>query len=140
MAKRRRRLITAASELEPAAPWRIRFSPRLLSEDYDVVGHAAFEMAHAAIDKKLKVNPHGYGAPLHAPLHGLYKLKAGHVRIVYHIEDARHEVWILMIGSRRDIWDESQSEITHRLDVERDMRATPDVKAQGPVRKKKPRR
>ena len=30
------------------------------------------------------------------------------MRIAYHIEEAVHEVWILMIGNRRDIWDHDQ--------------------------------
>ena len=78
-------------------------SPKLLGEDYDNVGHAAFELARTAINKKLKKDPEGYGRPLHSPLQGLYKAKASDVRIVYYIEKSRHEVWVLMIGNRRDI-------------------------------------
>src|SRR5579884_2439585 len=109
----------AASDVPAGAPWKVRFSPRLLSEDYDEVGHAAFEVARTAINKKLKLDPEGYGTPLRSPLRGLYKLKASHVRIVYHIEEKKHEVWVLMIGDRRDIWDEDQGEIIERLGEER---------------------
>lgn len=101
------------------APWTIRFSPRLLSEDYHAVGHAAFEIARTAIHKKLKVDPEGYGTTLRSPLQGLYKLKASHVRVVYHIEDGTREVWVLLIGARRDIWDEDQGDILERLDSQR---------------------
>ena len=79
------------------------------------IGHAALQVARAAIDKKLKLDPEKYGQRLHSPLHGLYKLKASHVRIAYHIEQAAQEVWILMIGDRRDIWDQDQAEILKRL-------------------------
>src|SRR5437868_14981797 len=115
-----------------AAPWTIRYSPRLLSEDYGAVGHAAFELARAAIEKKLKLDPVGYGAPLRSPLQGLFKLKTSHVRIVYHVEAERHEVWTLMIGDRRDIWAHDQPEIADRLRTERTARQARD--AQTPTR------
>jgi mRNA-degrading endonuclease RelE of RelBE toxin-antitoxin system len=76
-------------------------------------------VARAAIEKKLKVDPEKYGQRLHSLLHGLYKLKASHIRIAYHIEGAAREVWILMIGDRRDIWDQDQAEILKRLGIVR---------------------
>lgn len=124
----------------PAAPWTVRFSPRLLSEDYDEVGHAAFEVARTAINKKLKVAPEGYGAPLRSPLQGLYKLKASHVRIVYHIEEKNHEVWVLMIGDRRDIWDEDQGEIIERLGEARVADRERGSVAKAAAKKRVPRR
>jgi mRNA-degrading endonuclease RelE of RelBE toxin-antitoxin system len=103
---------------EPSASevsWRVRFAERILAEDLKKIGHAALELARSAIDKKLKVEPERYGQRLHSPLHGLYKLKASHVRIAYHVEKAGREVWILMIGNLCDIWDEDQAEILERL-------------------------
>jgi mRNA-degrading endonuclease RelE of RelBE toxin-antitoxin system len=98
-----------------ATPWRIRFAEAILTEDLAGIGHAALVVARNVIDKKLKVAPEQYGARLHKPLHGLWKLKTSHVRIVYHVEVAAHEVWILMIGARRDIWNEDQETILTRL-------------------------
>jgi mRNA-degrading endonuclease RelE of RelBE toxin-antitoxin system len=108
---------TTPPAAEPPAerPWRVRFAQRILVDDVKKVGHAALEIARAAIDKKLKLDPEKYGQRLHSPLHGLYKLKSSHVRIAYHIEKPRHEVWVLMIGNRRDIWDEDQAAILERL-------------------------
>ena len=97
------------------APWRLRFSPRILDEDLPEIGHAAYQTARRAIDKTLRVDPHACGAGLRPPLAGLYKLKSSHVRIAYHIEDAAHEVWILMIADRRTIWDRHETEILARL-------------------------
>jgi mRNA-degrading endonuclease RelE of RelBE toxin-antitoxin system len=91
----------------------------VLEEDVDEVGHAALALARTACEKKLAVDPEGYGAALHSPLHGLFKLKASHVRIAYHVETAAREVWVLMIGDRRDIWDQDQPEILDRLADER---------------------
>lgn len=102
-----------------AAPWRLRYSARILADDIDDVGHAALVHARTACEKKLGAAPEQYGTPLHHPLHGLRKLSVSHVRIAYHVEREAHEVWILMIGSRRDIWDEQQGEILDRLATER---------------------
>jgi mRNA-degrading endonuclease RelE of RelBE toxin-antitoxin system len=110
----------AAADASPQeGPWHARFAERILSEDLKKIGHAALEVARAAIDKKLKLDPEKYGQRLHSPLHGLYKLKASHIRIVYHVEKTTREVWILMIGNRRDIWDEDEAEILDRLGLVR---------------------
>lgn len=107
-------------EPRPAdTPWRIRFAQRILADDVRKIGHAALELARTAIDKNLKVDPEKAGQRLRSPLHGLYKLTSSHIRIAYHVEKTRREVWILMIGDRRDIWDEEQSEILERLGIQR---------------------
>lgn len=100
-------------------PWRLRYSERILDEDIDEVGHAALAFARTACEKKLAKDPEGYGDPLRDPLHGLFKLKASHVRIAYHIQAAAHEVWVLMMGNRRDIWDHDQATILDRMEEER---------------------
>lgn len=71
----------------------------------------------AAIDKKLKVSPEQYGDGLGPPLAGLYKLKASHIRVAYHLEKATHEVWVLMLGDRQDIWKTRQGDILERLQM-----------------------
>jgi len=100
-------------------PWKVRYSPRILAEDLHTIGHAAYETAKRAIQKKLAVDPHQYGSGLRPPLDGIYKLKSSHVRVAYHIEEPAHEVWVLMIGDRRDIWDHHEDDILGRLVVMR---------------------
>ena len=114
--------------------WRLRFSPRILSEDLPEIGHAAYEQAKKAIRKKLPKAPLEYGAPLHAPLHGLYKLSVGHVCVAYHIEDTSHEVWVLMIGDRKAIWNSHQGSILDRLDEQR-QHVAPPASPPGPQRR-----
>lgn len=89
--------------------WRLRFSPRILSEDLPEIGHAAYE-------------------------HGLYKLSVGHVRVAYHIEDTSHEVWVLMIGDRKAIWNSHQGSILDRLDEQR-QHVAPPAPPPGPQRR-----
>ena len=114
--------------------WRLRFSPRILSEDLPEIGHAAYEQAKKAIRKKLPKAPLGYGAPLHAPLHGLYQLSVGHVRVAYHLEDTSHEVWVLMIGDRKALWNSHQGSILDRLDEQR-QHVAPPAPPPGPQRR-----
>ncbi len=98
------------------APWRLRYSERILDEDLDDIGRAAYDVAMAAIDKKLKIDPHQYGDGLGPPLAGLMKLKTSHVRVAYHIEEDAHEVWVLMLGDRQDIWKKREGDILERLE------------------------
>lgn len=105
---------TPASSLTPQ-PWKLRFSEQILEQDLREIGHAAFENARKAIQKKLPVDPHQYGEGLRPPLGGIYKLKSSHVRIAYHIQAAKHEVWVLMIGDRDVIWDRHEAEVLGRL-------------------------
>ncbi len=102
-----------------ATVWTVLFSERILKEDLDEVGHAAFDVAKNAIEKKLKIAPDQYGANLHHPLHGFRKLKSSDVRIVYRVEVSTSRVLVLMIGNRRDIWESEQAEILERYEEER---------------------
>lgn len=114
--------------------WTVRYAERILKDDLDEVGYAAFQMARKAIDKKLKVAPDQYGAGLHDPLHPFRKLKASHIRIVYRVDPDAADVLILMIGDRRDIWDTEQTEILDRYEEERGrevLRAKAAVKKKG---------
>ncbi len=121
-----------ASSASGEAPWRIRFAKRILHEDLREIGHAAYETAKRAIDKKLRTHPEQYGEPLRAPLQGIVKLRVSHVRIAYHLERSAHEVWILMIGDRGVIWKHNEKDILRRLDEMRQERSrgTQDKKTQ----------
>lgn len=112
----------APASSQSPEPWRIRYAKRILSVDLREIGHAALENARKAIEKKLPVDPHQYGDGLRPPLDGIYKLKSSHVRVAYHIEEADHEVWILMIADRREIWDRHEDDILGRLGVMREER------------------
>lgn len=111
-------LADAPEEQRQAGPWRVRYVSGVRDTDLKVLSTSSAEAARKAIDKKLKVDPQQYGEFLHRPLQGLYKLKTSAVRIVYHVDPEAHEVWVLAIGERRDIWSD-QAGILKRLDVAR---------------------
>jgi mRNA-degrading endonuclease RelE of RelBE toxin-antitoxin system len=129
MAAPRRGVRKKAGATPPAAapassqsedPWKIMYAKRILTVDLREIGHAALGNARKAIEKKLPVDPHQYGDGLRPPLDGIYKLKSSHVRVAYHIEEADHEVWVLMIGDRGAIWDRHEGDILGRLVVMRE--------------------
>jgi mRNA-degrading endonuclease RelE of RelBE toxin-antitoxin system len=113
-AKREKSGASAEGQERGDRPWRIRFDKNVLTNDVDEVGYAAMEIARKVIEKKLKVDPIGYGGLLKRDLKGLYKIKTSDIRIVYHVIDETHEVWILMIGNRRDIWEDASDIIVAR--------------------------
>lgn len=118
--------------------WKLRFSARILNEDLGELGHAAYENARKAIQKKLPVDPHQYGEGLRPPLGGIHKLKSSHVRVAYHIEESEHEVWVLMIADRNVIWDRHEDEILGRLgamvESQRQRRAARSETDEGPAK------
>jgi len=95
--------------------WTIRYSERILDADLDGFDRAACDVAMAAIDKKLRVDLHQYGDGLGTPLAGLMKLEATHARVAYQIDDEAREVWVLMLGDRRNIWKKREGSILERL-------------------------
>ena len=98
--------------------WEVRVAKRVLTDDVPEIGHAAYERAKKAIKKKLTTDPEQYGEMLHAPLHGLFKLKSSHLRIAYHVDAQAREVWVLLIGDRQTIWDTRQGDILERLEAQ----------------------
>ena len=55
-----------------------------------------------AIEQKLAVSPHEFGAPLRHTLKGYWKLRVGDWRIIYKIQG--RTITILRIGHRREIY------------------------------------
>jgi len=52
----------------------------------------------------LRGNPGRVGVALRNELDGLWSVRRGTYRIVYRIDDAQHEVVILRVGHRRDVY------------------------------------
>ena len=69
--------------------------------------HLPLEVAAAAletIEGSITVNPYRAGKPLSEPFDGLYSARRGTYRIVYRIDEARHQVEIYSIRHRRDAY------------------------------------
>ena len=122
-----------AAETPPPQQWRVRYASSVRDTDLRVLSASAADAARKAIDKKLKTDPQQYGEFLHRPLQGLYKLKTSAVRIVSHVDSEAHEVWVLAIGDRRDIW-RDQAGILRRFDSARGEFQPDDVPLRSPAR------
>jgi mRNA interferase RelE/StbE len=66
--------------------------------------HLPLEVAMAAmtIDGSIAVNPYRAGKPLDDPFDGYHSARRGTYRIIYRIDEAKHQVEIHSIRHRRD--------------------------------------
>jgi mRNA interferase RelE/StbE len=81
--------------------YRVEFADETKKELRDL-GHAAAVEILAAVEKKLTVDPEGYGDPLHKDLRGYFKLAAGQWRVVYQVDGERVLVLVLAVGKRAE--------------------------------------
>lgn len=84
--------------------YRVRFSPaakRALTEGLpEAVAAAAFELITGALSE----NPHRLGKQLNEPLFPLYSARRGTYRIIYRIDEPRHELEIVSVTHRKDAY------------------------------------
>ena len=69
--------------------------------------HLPLEVAAAAletIERSIAVNPYRAGKPLDESFDGFYSARRGTYRIVYRIDEAKHQVEIYSIRHRRDAY------------------------------------
>lgn len=86
---------------EPVRRFRIEFAAETKKE-FRKLGHAAAVELLSAIEKKLCVDPEGYGNRLRDDLKGYYKLAVSNWRVVYYIEDELVTVLVLAVGKRAE--------------------------------------
>ena len=55
-----------------------------------------------AIRNKLTTRPKIFGKPLSGAFSGLWKLRVGPYRIIYEIEEKKVQVYVIIVGFRRD--------------------------------------
>ena len=86
---------------EPERRFRIEFAAETKKE-FRKLGHAAAAELLAAIEKKLSVDPEGYGSRLRDDLKSYYKLVVSNWRIVYYVEGELVTVLVLAVGKRAE--------------------------------------
>lgn len=67
------------------------------------------------IRNKLTTRPKVFGEPLSGAFSGLWKLRVGQYRIIYEIEEEKVQVYVIIIGFRRNA--EVYKEIISRLNL-----------------------
>lgn len=74
-------------------------------KDYEKIPPAIREIIRKAIEKKLTVNPIGFGKPLKYSLKGHRRLRVGDYRVIYKIDEGRVIVIIVEIDHRKDVYE-----------------------------------
>ena len=81
---------------------KIKYHPRVKSEDIPRLNSNIAIRIENAIRKRLIVNPIKYGYYLRGSLKGYRKLRVGDWRIIYRVVDK--EIRIIAIGNRKDVY------------------------------------
>jgi len=81
---------------------RIRYHPKVKSEDIPRLSPNISIRIKNAIEERLTTNPIKYGLYLRGSLKGYRKLRVGDWRIIYRV--LHNEIRILVIGNRKDVY------------------------------------
>jgi len=81
---------------------KVKYHPKVKSEDIPRLNSFIAIRIENAIRKRLIVNPIKYGYYLRGSLKGYRKLRVGDWRIIYRIIDK--EIRIIAIGNRKDVY------------------------------------
>ncbi len=94
------------SDADPAAPE--RYTASLSGQARrNIHENLPLEVALAAmetIEGSIAVNPYRAGKPLDEPFDGYYSARRGTYRIVYRIDETKHQAQIHSIRHRRDVY------------------------------------
>jgi mRNA interferase RelE/StbE len=103
MSKRRKPpLLTGApsEEARSRPAFELRYTPDATAEIKALDGSIRNQL-RKVLEKKLAVNPEGYGLPLRGPLAGYWKHQFGNHRVVYRIYPQRRVVVVCSAGIRK---------------------------------------
>lgn len=89
-------------------PFRLLYHPAVATDDLPRLDAKARARIRKAILSRLTSEPEKYGKPLRFTLAGLWSLRVGDWRVIYHV--AGDEGWILKIGHRRDQYEQGRRE------------------------------
>jgi len=82
--------------------WQVSIHKLVMEEDFQKINKHDQFIILKTINKKLSVDPEGYGEGLKQGLKGFWKLKISHYRVIYRINKGTVQVLILKVGLRRD--------------------------------------
>ena len=116
MNKGRKQPSPAAPSPQPAPPqstFALRYTPDAAADIKTLDGIVRNQL-RKVLEKKLAVDPEGYGLPLRGPLAGYWKHPFGNHRVVYRIYPGHRVVVICAVGVRkqgdaRDIYRQLES-------------------------------
>ncbi len=74
----------------------------VLEKDFKGIDKSDQKRIVRAIRSKLTTKPKEFGEPLSGIFTGLWKLRVGRYRIIYEIEEKKVQVYVIIVGFRRD--------------------------------------
>jgi len=89
-----------AGEARPKPPIELRYTPDA-ARDIKALDGSVRNQLRKVLEKKLAVDPEGYGLPLRGSLAGYWKHQFGNHRIVYRIYPERRVVVVCAVGVRK---------------------------------------
>src|SRR5271163_4494873 len=103
MSKRQRHISFPASSPGAASPkprFELRYTPDAAA-DIKALDGSVRNQLRKVLQKKLAVDPEGYGLPLRGSLAGYWKHQFGNHRVVYRIYPRHHVVVVCSVGVRK---------------------------------------
>jgi mRNA interferase RelE/StbE len=103
MSKGRKRPLAPApprEETRAKHPFELRYTPDVAAEIKALDGSVRNQL-RKVLEKKLAVDPEGYGLPLRGSLAGYWKHQFGNHRVVYRIYPHHHVVVLCAVGVRK---------------------------------------
>jgi mRNA-degrading endonuclease RelE of RelBE toxin-antitoxin system len=103
MSKRRKQSSPPAPSSEKTGSeslFELRYTPDAAADIKGLDGSVRNQL-RKVLEKKLAVDPEGYGLPLHGSLAGYWKHQFGGHRVVYRIYPQHHLVVVCSVGARK---------------------------------------
>ncbi len=94
-------------------PWTVHYHPEV-QNDFRRLGRTEARNIQHVIETRIENGePDKMGKPLSGDLSGCRRLRTGHTRIVYRVDNGRIEVLIIAVGMRRDdeVYDMAQKRV-----------------------------
>ena len=85
--------------------YKIEYLESVVDDDMPNLSTSAKKLIRKAIEERLMVDPIGYGKPLRYSLKGHRRLRVSDYRVVYRIEPQNHNVFIIAIKHRKEVYD-----------------------------------
>jgi mRNA interferase RelE/StbE len=82
--------------------WKVKIHRLALSDDFRSISPPDQKIIFRDIQKKLTIDPKGYGQPLLGELKGYWRLRVGDYRVIYKMAQDTVEVLVIKVGIRRD--------------------------------------
>jgi mRNA interferase RelE/StbE len=95
--------------------YRVVIDELVFEKDIKNISHPERKRMFRTIRNKLTTNPKEFGVPLRGRFSSFWKLRIGPYRVIYEIEEAKIQVYVIMIGFRRNA--EVYRKLLTRLDV-----------------------